>query len=135
MTIESWNPASEADNSSYKIENALLLRFIEISKQENWQELTTLLTSEEIDTHRQIMKQNKDAWFAATENLDEEQIVNLVKFFTEAEMQINGWEAGAESPVIWLVKVLRRRKCAPNKDLLLWIKTHSTNRFIPNGAL
>lgn len=135
MTIESWNPVSEADNSSYKIENALLLRFIEISQQENWQELSTFLTSDEVNTHRHIMKQNKDAWFTATENLNAEQIINLVKFFTEAEMQFKGWEAGAESPVIWLVKVLRRRKCAPDKDLLLWIKTHSTNRFIPNGAL
>lgn len=135
MTIESWDPTSETNNSSYKIENTLLLRFIEISQQEKWQELATFLTSEEISQHQLIMKQNKEAWFSATENLDREQIIDLIKFFTVAEMQINGWEAGAESPVIWLVKVLRRRKCAPNKDLLLWIKTHSTNRFIPNGAL
>lgn len=135
MTIESWDPTSETNNSSYEIENPLLLRFIEISQQEKWQELATFLTSEEIIQHQLIMKQNKEAWFSATENLDREQIIDLIKFFTVAEMQINGWEAGAESPVIWLVKVLRRRKCAPNKDLLLWIKTHSTNRFIPNGAL
>ncbi len=64
-----------------------------------------------------------------------EQLLHLVRFFTLAEMQLSGWEAGAESPVIWIVKTLRRRKSPPSKDLLLWIKANSDNRFIPNGAL
>lgn len=135
MTIESWTPNTEANHSPYSIENNLLMRFIEFSQQENWHQLEALLSEEEVATHKLIMKQDQQAWADATENLDNDQIECLIKFFTEAEMQIPGWEAGAQSPVIWLVKILRRRKSPPNKDLLLWIKTHSTNRFIPNGAL
>tara|TARA_B100000809_G_scaffold150324_1_gene147839 strand:- start:174 stop:581 length:408 start_codon:yes stop_codon:yes gene_type:complete len=135
MSIDSWSPDTASTVASYQIEPSLLMRFIDFAQQTDWSTLTTALTEHETIQHQAIMKQSKDAWFNAAADLDVEQIECLVRFFTVAEMQFSGWEVGADSPVIWLVKLLRRRNCAPNKELLLWIKNHSNNRFIPNGAL
>lgn len=135
MSIDSWSPDTASTVTNYQIDPSLLRRFIDFAQQTDWSTLSTALTDNEIIQHQAIMKQSKDAWFNAAENFDANQIECLVRFFTVAEMQFNGWEVGADSPVIWLVKVLRRRNCAPNKELLLWIKNHSDNRFIPNGAL
>lgn len=135
MSIDSWSPDKALTVASYQITQSLLRRFIKFSQQTDWSTLSNVLTEDEIIQHQAIMKQSKDAWFNAAEELNAEQIECLVRFFTVAEMQFSGWEVGADSPVIWLVKLLRRRNCAPNKELLLWIKNHSNNRFIPNGAL
>ena len=135
MSIDSWSPDTASTVASYQIEPSLLMRFFDFAQQTDWSTLTTALTEHETIQHQAIMKQSKDAWFNAAADLDVEQIECLVRFFTVAEMQFSGWEVGADSPVIWLVKLLRRRNCAPNKELLLWIKNHSNNRFIPNGAL
>ena len=135
MSIDSWSPDTASTVARYQIEQSLLMRFIDFAQQTDWSTLANALTEHEIIQHQAIMKQSKEAWFNAATNLDVEQIECLVRFFTVAEMQFNGWEVGADSPVISLVKLLRRRNCAPNKELLLWIKNHSNNRFIPNGAL
>jgi|TARA_B110000116_G_scaffold268793_1_gene283523 hypothetical protein len=135
MSIDSWSPDTASTVARYQIEQSLLMRFIDFAQQTDWSTLTTALTEHEIIQHQAIMKQTKDAWFNAAAGLDVKQIECLVRFFTVAEMQFSGWEVGADSPVIWLVKLLRHRNCAPNKELLLWIKNHSNNRFIPNGAL
>ena len=135
MSIDSWSPDKASTVANYDIAQSLLKRFIDFAQQTDWSTLANALTEDEIIQHQAIMKQSKEAWFNAATNLDVEQIECLVRFFTVAEMQFNGWEVGADSPVISLVKLLRRRNCAPNKELLLWKKNHSNNRFIPNGAL
>ena len=54
--------------------------------------------------------------------------------FTLGEMQHGSWQAGAKSPVVPLVKVLKQRgKFDP--ALARWIKDHTTNRFLPYGDL
>ena len=61
-------------------------------------------------------------------------IVRLVRFFTLAEMQLAGWEAGKQSPVIPLVKVLKGRGSF-DAELRRWIKTHTDNRYLPYGSV
>lgn len=134
MTIEAWTPDTQ-DSSDYQISPQLLQRFIDIAKAEQWQQLDELLSAEEIQNNSVIMQQSKDSWFAAGKDLNDADLIELVRFFTKAEMLLSGWQAAEKSPVIWLVKILRRRACPPSKELLLWIKANSDNRFIPNGAL
>ena len=61
-------------------------------------------------------------------------IASLIRFFAVAE-NLPGWEAGAESPVIPLAKVLRKRGVRLDKELLQWIREVNENRFLPYGPL
>ena len=81
------------------------------------------------------MTLDKTHWFDKKEQLSSTEITLLIKFFTLAEMQFTQWTAEEKSPVIWLTKVLRQKGEALDKELLLWIKTHSDNKFLPHGAL
>jgi len=46
-----------------------------------------------------------------------------------------GWEAGQQSPVIPLAKVLRTRGQRLDRDLLQWLREVNDNRFLPYGPL
>lgn len=135
MTIGSWTPNDESSASNYQVNTALLLQFIDFADAKDFATIETLLDETETALHSAIMKQSKASWFAIAEQFSNEQLESLVRFFTVAEMKLQGWDAGADSPVIWLVKILRARKNPPSKELLIWIKEHSSNRFLPNGAL
>jgi hypothetical protein len=135
MSVGSWNPDGDAQNPSFEIETNILHDFIAISEQEQLADIKSALPEAVQIQQRPLMTLSKETWFVAAEPFTSEQLLHLVRFFTLAEMQLSGWEAGAESPVIWIVKTLRRRKSPPSKELLLWIKANSDNRFIPNGAL
>lgn len=57
-----------------------------------------------------------------------------LRVLTLAEMQLPGCEAGARSPVIALAGILRARGDYPS-SLTPWIRSVSTNRFLPYGSL
>ena len=91
------------------------------------------LSSQQIQDNNQWMRQDEAYWQAA-EALQEDELVALVRFFTLAEMQLPGWDAGKQSPVIYLVRMLKQRQAfAP--ALRQWIKANTDNRYLPNGAL
>ena len=73
-------------------------------------------------------------WDLAGAELSDAELESLVRLFTLGEMQHGSWQAGAKSPVVPLVKVLKQRgKFDP--ALARWIKDHTTNRFLPHGDL
>jgi hypothetical protein len=79
------------------------------------------------------MKQAAAYWQAA-DVLGDEDLQRMIRFFTLAEMQLPGWDAGKLSPVIYLVRMLKQRDTfAP--ELRQWIKANTDNRYLPNGAL
>ena len=80
------------------------------------------------------MQLDKEQWFDAARTFNDDEIVHLMRFFTVAE-QLPGWEAGANSPVVWLGKILKQRGTGIDRELVLWIKAHSDNQFLPHGAL
>ena len=135
MSVGSWNPEGGSQNTVFEIDESILRGFIAISEQDQLTALKEQLPEVQQSQQSALMRLSKERWFEAAEPFSSDQLQHLVRFFTLAEMQLSGWEAGAESPVIWIVKVLRRRKAPPSKELLLWIKANSDNRFIPNGAL
>jgi hypothetical protein len=135
MTVGDWDPNAAAQAQSFEVDKSILNRFAELSRQQQLEQLAGQLDRELIVQQAPLMTLGKAHWFEIGEPLETDQIIELVRFFTVAEAQLPGWEAGAESPVVWLVKLLRQRKQPPSKELLLWIKANSENRFLPNGAL
>ena len=81
-----------------------------------------------------LMTAAANDWQAAVADLTSADLVSLVRFLTLAEEAISGWQAGAKSPVISLVKVLKSRGDYP-KELTAWIKANTNNRFLPHGSL
>lgn len=133
MTIQSWNPTPAA---SFKPDAELLQRLIELSRQpDQLAQLGEHITSKEQQLWQPMMKLDRQFWIDTGLALSTDDTQALIRFFTCAEMQLQGWDAGETSPVIGLVKSLRQRKEPPAKELLLWIKANSTNRFLPNGPL
>ena len=73
-------------------------------------------------------------WPQSAKSLDAVQLEGLVRLFTLAESRLPGWEAGAKSPVVPLVRELKQRNAYPT-DLNAWIKANTRNRFLPYGSL
>jgi len=135
MSVGAWDPNQSAESDTFTIDQTLLQEFISLSEKQLLDNLSAHLTQAKINQQIPLMTQAKERWWKAAEPLSTQQINHLIRFFTVAEMQLSGWEAGSESPVVWLAKVLRQRKQPLEKEQLLWIRAHSDNRFLPNGAL
>lgn len=133
--IGNWDPNQNQEKSTAEIDNSALMRFIGISEAGQLDELNKQLSQQEIDDNRPLMKSHKDAWAQAAENFSNEQLVHLVRFFTLAEEQLPGWEAGSLSPVIWLCRALKGRGVFPDQELITWIKENSRNKFLPYGNI
>lgn len=134
MSIGNWDPSAEKATTDFRIELPQLVRFIELAENNQLNQLDQLMSSEEKQQQARLMQQDKASWFAAAQTLSDEQIVSLMRFFTVAEA-LPGWQAGDNSPVIWLGKVLKQRGTGIHTELLIWIKAHSNNQFLPHGAL
>ena len=63
-----------------------------------------------------------------------EQLVGWLRVLTLAEEAVPGCAAGAKSPVIQIARLLRERGDYP-VALTAWIRSVSSNRFLPYGSL
>jgi hypothetical protein len=73
-------------------------------------------------------------WAEAARELTDVELIALVRVFTRGERDFAAWEAGARSPVIPIVRELKRRRAFP-AELTAWIRANSDNRFLPHGDL
>ena len=135
MTIGNWDPNQDQKNTNATIDQQILRRFIALSEADQLAQLNQQLSQQEIDGHRPLMKTHKDVWAQATENLSNEELIHLARFFTLAEEQLPGWEAGSLSPVVWLCRALKSRGAFPDQELIQWIKQNSSNKFLPYGNI
>lgn len=133
MSTSTWDPQS--NTRSYTLELAFLKKVILLCHQSDEINVQSLLTQEEQKQHSPIMQLPKESWFSLTDALSKEDIITLIKFFTVAETQLTEWSGEEHSPVIWLSKILRKQGNALDKELLVWIKSTSKNKFLPYGAL
>ena len=113
----------------------MLLRLAKISANGQLEQLSKALSSDEISAHRHLMTRHKEDWFKVSEDLEQHTLIHLVRFFTLAEAQLAGWEAGSKSPVIWLCRELKKRGAFPDPELIQWIKENTDNKFLPYGNL
>jgi hypothetical protein len=132
MALGSWDPGLEQSTSGFTIDNTVLEHFIALADQLD--QLATVLSADEQQLHAPLMQQDQQAWTSAAEGISDEDILKLIRFFTVAE-KIPGWEAGEKSPVIYLARALKKRGQKIDRELLLWIKAHSDNHFLPYGPL
>lgn len=132
MTIGSWDPNEKTTTANDEVNSELLACFIAATKKLPC-ELNTILSSEQLQKS-QIIEASASAWQIAINEFSNEELVLLIQFFTVVEAQLPAWAAGAKSPAILINRELRRRGEKLNKEILLWIKDNTDNRFIPNGS-
>ena len=131
MTIGSWDP-NEKTTTADEVNSELLACFIAATKKLPC-ELNTILPKEQLQ-QSQIIEASASAWQIAINEFSNKELVLLIQFFTVVEAQLPAWTAGAKSPAILINRELRRRGEKLNKEILLWIKDNTDNRFIPNGS-
>lgn len=123
-----WEPAQ-----SFQVTDEMLAGYLELIANLDLENLSNGFPQDEMKSGAKLMKLQAKDWEAANA-LSDEQLTDLVRFFTKAEMQFTGWDAGKTSPVIYLVKMLKQRK-AFSTELKQWVKANTDNRFLPNGAV
>ena len=134
MSIGSWDPSLGSQSSDLTLDGALLEKLSGYSREEQLEELDSVLSAEDKQQLAGIMQLDHDQWRAAAEPQDSAAIRHLIRLLAVAE-NLPGWEAGAASPVIPLAKVLRERGARLDKTELLWLREVSENRFLPYGPL
>ncbi len=111
---------------------AAIRRYAALMASADRDDIGTVMTAGDRVNDAGLMRLPADAWQLA-EALDDAEIDCLIRFFTLAEMQLDGWKGGKQSPVIPLVRILKQRGKFSD-TLRKWIKTHTDNRFLPYGS-
>ena len=127
MAIGEWVPSERKEISLEK-----LRQYVEFASTLNLDDIKASLPLTNIKTDKTLMKHPVADWVLANDLADDE-LVGLVRFFTLAEVQLPEWDGGRQSPVIYLVKILKQRS-AFDAELRKWIKANTDNRYLPNGA-
>lgn len=146
MSVGAWEPAQPASNDQSRkdIDRSLLARIIDAVQQEDAKNAPGQMEPGEIELGKMEGELTSADWLSglpAAQWLEEAgqwsnaQLWALIRFFTLAEVQLQGWQGGAGSPVIPLAKSLRLRKAPLAREQLLWIRQHSDNRYLPYGPL
>ena len=130
MTIGVWQPAKADAEKGLSLDDLKAYAVLTDGALEN---LAASLSAAQIGGDGRLMRLDEAPWQVATA-LSNEELVNLVRFFTLAERQLPGWDGGKQSPVIYLVRILKQRE-AFTPVLRQWVKANTDNRYLPNGAL
>ena len=83
---------------------------------------------------REVINAGGEACASLFDGRDSATLLAWLRVLTLAEMRLPGCEAGARSPVIPIARLLRERGDYPS-SLTPWIRSVSTNRFLPYGSL
>jgi hypothetical protein len=134
MSLGSWDPKIESTDTALLLQPDVLRRLMDFDCENQLPQLGQLLSDEDQQRLAALMKLDHSAWQATAESLPEAELIHLIRFFAVAE-NLPGWEAGAESPVIPLAKILRRRGIRLDKTLLQWLREVNDNRYLPYGPL
>ena len=133
MAVFTWDP--HLGNKSGKetaavIDNDQLASFLRLPEEGPFSVLD--LEAAGVASLQHVMRLDVEVWEVA-EGLPTSEIVHLIRAFTLIEI-MPGWEAGAKSPVISLVKILKKRE-EFDVELRKWIKSNSDNRYLPYGSV
>ena len=134
MAVGSWDPDAEASAQPLELDPALLAQLIAYSERDQLLELDKLLPADDSPELSYLMKLDHSVWLGCAKNLADGDILHLIRFFAAAE-NLSGWEALEKSPAIPLAKTLRKRGVRLDKEFLQWLRTISSNRFLPYGPL
>ncbi|MCY3540684.1 MAG: hypothetical protein F4X56_06650 [Gammaproteobacteria bacterium] len=124
--VQNWDPTLSTLGQTHRD----LLNSLEIDTTDK----QIQLTSEQLDILRVIFLIDARGWTEFAEDKNSAELICWIKLLSLVPEQYSGFDSGAKSPVISLVRVLRQRGGYPTY-LTAWIKQHSTNRFLPYGSL
>ena len=131
MNTKIWDPENKKKSN---IDNDLLDQFIQIVRNCEESNIKNHLTDVEKNKFY-ILRLSDDIWLQSLNDFDNAELLDLIKFFTLIEMQLDDWISGENSPVIKINKILKKRGIKLDQQMLLWIKKNSSNRYIPNGKI
>lgn len=129
-SVGAWDPAVATALPS----TALLLDLSERFIANGEATARTALDVAEVEQLAGWMQADAAVWPPVLGALSTETLITLVRFFTLAEQELPGWQAGRKSPAIACARELRQRSAYP-APLTAWIRQHSDNRFLPYGSL
>lgn len=135
MSINTWNPDSELQKKTPAATSINLQDYIDTGASASIEEEIRELAKSRIDELTPLMKQPENYWRTATKSLPDANLWHLIRFFTVAEEIHGQLFAGKESPVIALNRLLKQRNAPLSREQILWIKSHTTNRYLPNGSV
>lgn len=126
--VDTWDPNAQAT----ELNEAVLLELQEAALRLEADDFG--LTADAITRLAGVARADRVDWSGVSENLDETTLEALIRLYTLAEGRFPAWEAGAQSPVIAIAKVLRARGAYP-QSLTAWVKANTDNKFLPYGSL
>lgn len=128
MSIGLWDPDNDK-KSRTAVEAELIDSFLMLPIEESISPRD--LEKVGLDAHQAVMRLGVEAWQLA-ESRSVTELDHLIRVFTLIE-SLPGWDAGAKSPVIAFVKILKSNgQFGP--DLRKWIKSNTDNRYLPYGS-
>lgn len=134
MSLGTWDPNLTSADTENLLSTETMDRLIGYAHDDQLQQLDDLLSDEDQQRLAPLMKVDHDTWQGIAESMKDSEVIHLLQFFAVAE-NLPGWEAGAQSPVIPLAKVLRKRGARVDKKMLQWLREVNDNRFLPYGPL
>ena len=130
MPVGTWDPKKGVEKERRLVSGEDLSRCVSAARQVAESVSPVALAGAGLEPF--LMSLDEDAW-AAAGSLGSRDLIALVRLFTLAEKQVPGWGAGKNSPVIPLVKFLRKRgEFEP--ELRKWIRANTDNRYLPYGS-
>ena len=132
MSVGTWEPPGQKKRTN--IELSLIRRFLSFAESVDLEHklADADFRSAGLEKESWVMSTDKEYWTELV-SLELEELDSLARLFTILERDIAGWEGGKFCPVIYIVKELRKRGESIS-ELKRWIKTHSTNRYLPYGS-
>ena len=131
MAIGEWNPEG-SKQKTVGIDVEFLLNMVQLASDNDLTDISVMLDESQISQGAVLMTLDAASWDCISD-WDDRRLAALIRFFTLAEMQLPGWQGGNKSPVIALVKLLKKRNAFP-QELRRWIKANTDNRYLPYGS-
>ena len=132
MSVGTWEPPEKKKRSHIKL--SLIRRFLSFAEKLDLEHKITFedIRCARLEKESWVMSKEKDHWPELV-SMELEELDSLARLFTLLERDLSGWEGGKFCPVIYIAKELRKRG-ESIVELKRWIKTHSTNRYLPYGS-
>ena len=132
MSVGTWEPPGKKKRTNIKL--SLIRKFLSFAESVDFEHKldNTDLRSAGLEKESWVMSKEKEYWTELV-SLESGELESLARLFTMLERDLSGWEGGKFCPVIYIVKELRKRGESIS-ELKRWIKTNSTNRYLPYGS-
>lgn len=146
MTTATWDPNSSNSNNSISASDKKTFKnhLIQLNDQ-----LKSLDKNDILDFAKDLNSDNmnilidmsntlnfsKKTWIELTFELDTNAFKQLIFLFTAGENFHAELASGENSPAIKLYAAMKKTKHKLDKEELTWIRSNSSNKFIPNGSI